>query len=241
MSHSARVGLPRTRSLRRARGRRGWLLAVGVALLANAAVVVGLGQISRLAPPPAPAPLAVHRLTRIDPDPVPPPPPEAPREAVAASDAALVAPALPLLALPAMQAAGLPLPDLGSLDAALDLPLVIPPLTAPALPGAVGADGPGPVPSAAYDKPAVRLGGLDLERFYPRSAKARGITGRSRIRSRIDAAGRVTAVEVVESEPPGVFDQAAERLGRAQRYTPAERAGQAVPSEHETVIEWSLR
>lgn len=242
MSHSARVGLPRTRSLRRTRGGRGWLIAVGIALLANGAVVVGLAQISRLAPPPAPAPIAVHRLTRIEPEPPVPPPPAAPREPTAsAHDALAMAPALPLLALPAMPAAGLALPDLGALDAVAELPLVIPPLTAPPIPGPLAEAGSATTPDAAFDTPPVRIGGLDLERFYPRAAKARGITGSSRIRSRIDATGRVLAVEVLESQPPGVFEQAAERLGRAQRYEPAQRAGQAVPAEHESLIEWTLR
>lgn len=241
MSYAGRIGLPRTRSLQRLRKRQGWWIAVGIALGANGIIVVALGQVSCLGHPPVQAPLAVHRLNRVEPDP-PPPAAEPPSEAL--PDEAVAAPvplALPMLDLPAASTSDLSVPNLGSVEVLTDLPVAVPafapfgPADTPAM-GAVLA-----VPGAYVDSSAQREGSFDLDRHYPRAAKARRVTGNSRIRSWIDASGRVTAVEVLDSQPPGVFEQAAERVGRAQRYVPARRGGTAVPTVQDTNIEWKLQ
>lgn len=236
------AALPRSRACRRQRPLWQWWLLVAIAVVVNLAIVLALGQISRFAHPAPPPPLALHRLHRAAPEP-PPPAPEQLRESAASQVENIVPMALPSLALPSLSASPLILPALGNPTADVDLPMSIPAFAAvgPTIDAAVApaaglASGP-----LAFDTPAQRDGTFDLDRFYPRTARSRGITGTSRIRSHIDASGRVTAVDVLESRPPGVFDQAAERLGRAQRYRPAERAGTPLPTILDTTINWTIR
>jgi TonB family protein len=232
------LALPRTRSFRRARPMRLWWLAVGLALLVNLGVVVGLSQVSRLHAAAPEPPLAVRTLHRLD---RPPPPrsepvPE-PRQLQAA-----VAPrlALPSLDLPTLGATSeLSLPALSSGSSSLDalLPMSMPAFAAVGLPVEPGLEAITP----DVDSPAERIGAFDLDRYYPRSAKLRGLTGNSRVRSAIGADGRVTSVTVVESTPSGVFEQAAERLALGLRYRPATRGGQPVASLQDTIIAWTLK
>lgn len=242
MAFASTAGLPRTRSFRRRRPLRLWWGAVVVALLANAGIVVVLGQVSHLGLPTPEPPLALHRLRQIPPE-TPPPPPERPRESSEPHTDEVIPLALPSLDPPAVPTSALSLPAIGSPEAGFDLPAIVPafaaigpPSDAPptmAMPLAAGPP--------AFDTTAQREGAFDLDRFYPRAARSRGITGTSRIRSHIDRSGRVTAVEVLESQPTGVFDQAAERLGLAQRFRPAQQAGAAVPTIQDTTITWTIR
>lgn len=230
--------LPRTRSFHRARPMRLWWLAVGVAVLANLAVVIVLSQISRLHPAAAEPPLAVRSLRRSEPE-IPPPPvvEPAPTAAAAVSGAP---PALPSLELPALGPPdALALPALGSLDADLVLPLVMPAFAAADAPAGTAAAAGTALPE--FDTPARLIGGFDLDHFYPRQARLRGLTGRTRLRLAIAADGQVSSVEVLTSEPPGVFEHAAERLGRSLRHHPATRAGQPVASVVERTIVWQVR
>lgn len=230
--------LPRTRSFHRARPMRLWWLATGLAVLANLAVVVGLSQVSRLHPVAVEPPLAVRSLRRSEPE-APPPPPVVESVPTAAA-AAGAPPAMPSLELPALGPPdALALPALGSLDADLVLPLVMPAFTASDAPaGPVAAAG---VVLPQVDTPAQLIGGFDLDHFYPRNARLRGLTGSTRLRLAIAADGQVSSVEVLASEPPGVFEHAAERLGRSLRHHPATRAGQPVASVLERIIIWKVR
>lgn len=242
MVYATPVDLPRTRSFHRRRPLRLWWGAVGVALLANVGIVIALGQVSHLGHPPPEPPLALHRLRQLPPE-MPPPPPERPRESSELHTDEVVPLALPSLDLPAVSTSALSLPAIGNPAADFDLPAIVPafaaiglPVDAPPTAALSLAAGP-----PAFDTPAQREGTFDLDRFYPRAARSRGVTGTSRIRSHIDRSGRVTAVEVLESQPAGVFDQAAERLGLAQRYRPALQANAAVPTIQDTTINWTLR
>jgi protein TonB len=242
VSFAAQPGLPRTRGFHRRRPMRLWWGAIVVALVANLGVVVALGQVSRIGHPAPTPPLALHRLRQIDSAP-PPPPLQHPRETTEAHADAVVPLALPSLDLPATSVSALCLPAIGTPDATPALPIVIPPFTAigpavdaPATPATGLAIGP-----PAFEAAAQREGSFDLDRYYPRAARSRGLTGTTRIRSHIDSAGRVVAVEVLESQPSGVFEQAAERLGKAQRYRPAQKAGQSVPTIQDTTISWTIR
>ena len=231
--------LPRTRSFRRARPLRRWWLAAAIALAANLVVVVALAQISHLPHASLEAPLTVHNLRQLAP-PAPPPPPEQPHDAEPPPGEP-IALALPNLDLPAVApATSLALPAFGNADA-LELPLSIPafaigPAAAPPAPSAPTASGP-PV----FDTQAEREGTFDLDRHYPRSARLHGVTGTTRVRIRIAASGRVADVQVLESAPPGVFEDAALRLARSMRYRPATAAGVAVESVQDTNIEWRIR
>lgn len=232
------IALPRTRSLRRVRPLRLWWLATSLALLANLAVIVGLSQVSKLVAPEPPPPLAVRSLHRQPPEPPPPPPPSVPERAAAA--AAPVEVALPALSLSeAGPPEALALPTLGSLAPVPELPLLVPDFAAVAAPDVPAIAGSDAVPGV--DTPAELIDGFDLDRFFPRAARLRGLTGRSRLRLAIGDDGRVVTATVLSSEPSGVFDTAAERLGRSLRFRPALSAGRAVASVKEFDIAWTIR
>ncbi|HJL14174.1 MAG TPA: TonB family protein [Sandaracinaceae bacterium LLY-WYZ-13_1] len=80
----------------------------------------------------------------------------------------------------------------------------------------------------------------DPERFYPRQARAQGLEGRSLVRVRIDARGKVVSAECVQSEPHGIFDEAAEALARNMRYRPAMRNGRPEPATRTVEVKWNL-
>jgi periplasmic protein TonB len=244
MSPQAAARLPRSRAFRRQRPMGLWWLAALIALVGNLAVVVGLSQVSQLQHAEPPPPLAVRSLRQVDqaPPPPPPPPAEMPREAEPAPSEPLAL-ALPSLDLPsAGPSSGLELPSTSHLDGTLALPVSVPAWTAiaasadgPALPG------PGVAGPPTFDTPAERETAFDLDRFYPRVAKARGITGSSTVRVSIGADGRVSAVKVLSSTPAGVFDHAAERVMQIQRYRPATAGGKPVACVQDTVITWTIK
>lgn len=230
--------LPRSRSLQRRRGMTAWWIALGSAVVANLVIVLLLAQASRMQAPIPPPPIAVISLNRVPPPPPPPPPLATPAVATPAPAAAAPIP-LPDLDLPittTSEAWTLP-PPVG-LDHGVALPLLVPAFTVPRNADLVAAR---PLDGLDIDTPAERLGAFDLDRFYPRSARLRGITGRTRLRLTLDAHGEVTAWQVVDSTPPGVFDEAAARIVRSLRYRPAKAGGTDVPTVVDEVIAWTIR
>lgn len=214
-------------------------MAAGIAIVVNLGLVIVLSQISNLHVPVPEAPLSVRTIRQVEPE-TPPPPPETQERPPEPIDEP-IAVALPTLDLPATpNQSNLSLPDVPNLDATFDLPLSVPAFTA------VGPVSTPDAPTGALtlgepDQPAVLESTFDLERFYPRSARLRGITGRSRMRITIDANGAVQAVTVFESTPTGVFEQATERLGRSLRYRPAKRDGKTVADTKDLIIDWTLK
>ncbi len=63
---------------------------------------------------------------------------------------------------------------------------------------------------------------------YPPRARGKGVTGRVVLGLLIDDRGQVVRVKVLESSPPGVFEQAATEAVRAWRFQPARYQAQAV-------------
>jgi len=231
--------LPRTRTFQRRRPWAAWWAAAGIAIVVNLGLVIVLSQISNLHVPTPEAPLTVRTIRQVEPE-TPPPPPETQERPPEPLDEPFAI-ALPTLELPAVpHHSTLMLPDVPNLDATFDLPLSIPAFTAV---GPVSTpDAPiGALTLGEPDQPAELSSTFDLERFYPRSARLRGITGRSRMRITISATGVVTDVVVYESTPPGVFEQATERLGRSLPYRPAKRDGKAVADTKDLIIDWTLK
>jgi protein TonB len=64
---------------------------------------------------------------------------------------------------------------------------------------------------------------------YPAQARSDGIEGYVVVRYDVDETGRVTNLSVAESEPPGVFDEAALKAVAAWRYNPPISDGQPRP------------
>lgn len=239
MSPAAARLLPRTRTFQRQRPWTAWWAATIIAIVVNLGVVLVLSQISNLHVPLPEAPLSLRTIRQVEPE-LPPPPPERP-DSPAELLSEPLAVALPTLDLPAApNPLVLALPDLPNLDATLDLPLVIPAFT---------TVGPATTPDVATaglslgepDQPAELESTFDLERFYPRSARLRGIAGRSRLRITIAASGAVTEAVVVEATPAGVFEQATTQLGRSLRFRPAQQDGKPVASTKDLIIDWTLK
>jgi TonB family protein len=67
-----------------------------------------------------------------------------------------------------------------------------------------------------------------VEPAYPESAARRFVTGKVVIRLFIDESGAVERVTTVKAEPPGYFEQAAERAFLAARFTPGMKGGRPV-------------
>lgn len=67
-----------------------------------------------------------------------------------------------------------------------------------------------------------------IEPDYPPDADRQQRSGRVRLQLKLEADGRVSDVEVVEADPPGMFDDSATRAFRAARFLPAQKDGRAV-------------
>jgi protein TonB len=232
--------MPRSRSFERARPWRVWGAALAIACCANALVVVVLAHMSRLQALPAPEALVAHALRELPPPPPPPvppsqeePPPEQPQSPPAL---AVTLPSLELARAPSDDR--LALPDMGALDAPLALPMTMPDFTTSE---AAGSGQPLLAGPPAFDTPAEREGAFDLDRFYPRIARVRLITGTTRVRISISASGLVEQVQVLESTPHEVFDEAAVRLVKTLRYRPALAANHPVASVQDTLISWTIK
>ena len=99
----------------------------------------------------------------------------------------------------------------------------------------------GPSSLGEPDQPAELESTFDLERFYPRSARLRGISARTRMRITIDATGKVANITVLESTPTGVFEEATDRLASSLRFRPARQAGKPVATTKDLIIDWTLK
>ena len=122
-----------------------------------------------------------------------------------------------------------PQPVLPQLDMAmnLDIPLSF-------------GEGPtlGPVVAAQLDSGFVPLSRQPPE--YPFKAARRGIEGWVRVAFDVTETGDVENVEVIESDPPGVFDIAASRAVSRWRFKPRIIDGQAVAGKASQVVEFEL-
>lgn len=171
-------------------------------------------------------PQTVVRSLPPPPPPVTVPTPTTTRTAVEAPPPALPAP--PDLTLPDADLR-LQLPQSEPLLADLqwepDLPAV-PQLDA-------GRPGPG-------DRDARRLLTPDLSAAYPPRARRRGVEGRTTVEMQVDAQGRVVAVQVLASDPAGVFEAAARRAAQHLRYAPAHRSGRPVQSRVRETFVWRM-
>ncbi len=210
-------------------------LAVAATVAVNTGLILLLVELSR--PPVAAAPMVASPLT-VRPPPPPPPtpqrPPSRPTPRVAPAPAPAPSPPTPALALAPVATQPLGLPAARARVDPTDLPAL-------ALPtqrlSSLSAASAGPAP----DHAAELVFAPDLEAFYPPPARQRKTEGRTRLRLQLDARGAVQHIEIVESAPVGVFEDAARAAARRLRYRPARRDGRPVPSAVTLVLRWSLR
>jgi TonB family protein len=234
--------LPRTRSFQRRRTWTAWWAAAIIAVTVNLGLVMVLSQVSHLHVPLPEPPLSVRTLRQVEPDP-PSSPPEPLIREVPQKNPPPLAVALPALDLPApiTPAPNLPVPDLTHLERPLDLPLAVPAFAAlssdaPVLDNATQWPRP-----AALDEPAQLESTFDLERFYPRLARVRGINGQTHVRLTILEDGRVLTAHIYRSTPPGVFEQATRDLALSLKFRPGRIAGKPVSSTKDLIIDWTIK
>jgi protein TonB len=75
---------------------------------------------------------------------------------------------------------------------------------------------------------------------YPRHAKARRIEGWVRVDISVTPSGRVSGVQVDDSNPKGVFDQAALEAVRQWRFQPAYKGGRPVAQRAFLIVKFRL-
>lgn len=111
----------------------------------------------------------------------------------------------------------------------------------------MGSVSPSGGPTEASNRPSLPLG-IDttwysfrqvdtppkaLERIepdYPEAARRRNQEGSVKLLLEIDDLGRVQSAEVIEAQPPGIFDEAALIAARKTRFQPAMKEGRPVRS-----------
>jgi protein TonB len=76
---------------------------------------------------------------------------------------------------------------------------------------------------------------------YPADADRRRVSGKLRLRLKLQADGRVSDIEVLSASPPGVFDESALQAFRTARFAPAQKNGRPVRAlvEIEVVYDWA--
>ncbi len=171
----------------------------------------------RRAEPPA-RPLTIEPASL--PPPEPPeqrlePPPEPASETLASPTLAMAA--APALAVQPVFDLGL---DLGDFAGTLQTRFPV------AADGLAGAMDQAVFSLEALDQPPQPI--VQLKPVYPAFARARGIEGAVTVEFVVDPAGTTRDAEVVTSDPPGVFDQAARRAIERWRFNPGIRRGEPV-------------
>jgi protein TonB len=95
------------------------------------------------------------------------------------------------------------------------------------------------VDSAELDRPLMPVSRMPP--VYPIAARRRGIEGWVRVRFVVDAQGDVQEVTVVESRPPGVFDDSVIRCVQGWRFRPGTLQGSPVSARAETTVRFELQ
>lgn len=198
------------------------LVALWISLVVHSALI-GLIQV---APSGAPAGHEVVLQARLDPAVSPevsPPPDTEPDPSLQPS---------PTLAPTAILGAAPPARPPDPPPAAPPAPVVPPPPAAPPVEPARSALTLDSVVDLTYytarqldRQPTART---DIDPVYPAEADQKRQSGRVRVQLKVEADGRVSQVEVVESTPPGVFDASALDAFRTARFTPGQKAGRPV-------------
>lgn len=124
-----------------------------------------------------------------------------------------------------------------------------PPAPAPVVPPAsadTSAVTPSPAPATASEPAAAISSAVDLTYYsardvdvhphelsaikpiYPAAAERRRVTGRVVMQLKLEADGRVSDLEVLSANPPGIFEASALQAFRIARFSPAQRNGRPV-------------
>ncbi|MEL0168310.1 MAG: energy transducer TonB [Pseudomonadaceae bacterium] len=158
-------------------------------------------------------------------------------------------PERPQLQPPTTQAPPLPTPELKidipqmqvdlSLSVAPPSPALEPAAAAPAATPSAPAPA-APTHAAAPGSAEELVPLMEVRSVYPKRAAAAGIEGSVTLRFTVNAEGRVEDIEVIASEPPGVFDRAARRAISRSRFVPRQENGAPVAREATKVFNFVL-
>ena len=157
---------------------------------------------------PAPEPLSEPEPMTVEAEPANPEP--APVEVVPVPQTAKPLPSLPAASVP---------------------PALSPPATATKEPRRSLVEIPTAVDLAYYSAREVDVlprALRDIRPEYPTEADRRRLSGSVKLQIKLEADGRVSDIEVVESTPPGMFDESALAAFRQARFSPAQRNGRPV-------------
>lgn len=80
----------------------------------------------------------------------------------------------------------------------------------------------------------------DIVPGYPEAAEREARTGKVRLRLKLEADGRVSDVEVIGADPPGLFEASARAAFAAARFSPAYRGGKPVRVEMMIEVAYDL-
>jgi protein TonB len=83
----------------------------------------------------------------------------------------------------------------------------------------------------------------DIVPVYPEDADRAGLSGTVRLQLKLEVDGRVSEVEVIGADPPGLFEASARAAFAEARFTPAYRGGKPVRVQMliEVVFDWEGR
>lgn len=83
----------------------------------------------------------------------------------------------------------------------------------------------------------------DIVPVYPEDADRDGLSGTVRLQLKLEADGRVSEVEVIGADPPGLFEASARAAFAEARFTPAYRGGKPVRVQMliEVAYDWKGR
>lgn len=78
---------------------------------------------------------------------------------------------------------------------------------------------------------------------YPPGADRQQLSGKVRLQLKLEADGRVGDIEIVQADPPDVFNESAIRAFRDARFAPAQKNGRPVRAQVliEVVYDWEGR
>ena len=104
--------------------------------------------------------------------------------------------------------------------------------------GAIAED---EVPLTSSPEQGLWVRDLAFPPEYPRQAYKKGVTGFVNVMFTINSKGRVRDIEVIESEPPGVFDKSTFRALKRFRYKPTEINSERQPDRVEFTMHFELK
>lgn len=156
-----------------------------------------------------------------------------------------LAPSVTAEAVPVAEPVALPPAQTASPAVAPATPQPAPALASPAAPTAVAAL------TSSVD--LIYYGARDVDVHpralrevvpdYPADADHQQLSGRVRLELKLEADGRVSDIEVVSANPPGVFNESALKAFRHARFSPAQKNGRPVRAQVliEVVYDWEGR